>query len=57
MLDRLLLRLQALIWPAVISAVLSFIAVLVSLVAPDRGTLVLALGLSAITWACLAQTV
>jgi len=57
MLDRLLLRLQNLIWPAVIAAILSFIAVLVSLLTPDRGTLVLALGLSAVAWACLAQTV
>jgi hypothetical protein len=57
MLDRLLLRLQSLIWPAVISAALSLITVLVSLLTPDRGTLVLALGLSAIAWACLAQTV
>jgi hypothetical protein len=52
-----MLRLQSLIWPAVISAVLSFIAVLVSLLSPDRGTLILALGLSAVAWACLAQTV
>ena len=57
MLGRILLRLQNLIWPAVIAAVLSVIAVLVSLLAPDRGTLVLALGLSAVAWACLAQTV
>jgi hypothetical protein len=52
-----MLRLQSLIWPAVISAVLSFIAVLVSLLSPDRGTLILSLGLSAVAWACLAQTV
>lgn len=55
--DRFLLRLQSLIWPAVISAVLSVLAVLTALLTPDKGTLVLALGLSAVAWACLAQTV
>jgi len=55
--DRLLLRLQSLIWPAVISAVLSILAVLTALLTPDKGTLALTLGLSAVAWACLAQTV
>ena len=55
--DRLLLRLRSLIWPAVISAVLSILAVLTALLAPDKGTLALALGLSAVAWAALAQTV
>ena len=55
--DRFLLRLQSLIWPAVISAVLSVLAVLTALLTPDKGTLALALGLSAVAWAALAQTV
>ena len=55
--DRFLLRLQSLIWPAVISAVLSVLTVLTALLTPDKGTLVLALGLSAVSWAMLAQTV
>jgi hypothetical protein len=54
--DRLLLRLRSLIWPSVIAAGLSVLAVLIALLAPDKGTLVLALGLSAVTWALLAQT-
>jgi len=52
-----MLTLQSLIWPAVISAVLSILAILTALLAPDKGVLVLALGLSAIAWAGLAQTV
>jgi len=55
--DRLLLRLQSLIWPSVISAVLSILAVLTALLNPDKGTLALTLGLSAVAWAMLAQTV
>jgi len=55
--DRFLLLLQSLIWPAVISAVLSILAILTALIAPDKGTLALALGLSAVAWAGLAQTV
>jgi predicted anti-sigma-YlaC factor YlaD len=54
--DRLLLKLQSLIWPSVIATALSVLTVLTALLAPDKGTLVLALGLSAVTWACLAQT-
>jgi hypothetical protein len=55
--DRFLLLLQSLIWPAVISAVLSILTVLTALLTPDKGTLTLALGLSAVAWAGLAQTV
>ena len=55
--NRLQLLLESLIWPAVISAVLSFLAVLTALLTPDKGTLALALGLSAVAWAGLAQTV
>jgi len=55
--DRLILRLQSLIWPAVISAVLSILTVLTAFLTPDKGNLILALGLSAVAWACLAQTV
>jgi len=55
--DRLLLRLQSLIWPAVISVALSTLAILTALLAPDRGNLILALAVSAVAWACLAQTV
>jgi len=55
--DRLLLLFQSLIWPAVISAVLTILAILTALIAPDKGTLALALGLSAVAWAGLAQTV
>ena len=52
-----MLTLQSLIWPAVISAVLSILARLTALLTPDKGVLALALGLSAIAWAGLAQTV
>jgi hypothetical protein len=55
--SRFLLLLEGLIWPAVISAVLSILAILTALVAPDKGSLALALGLSAVAWAGLAQTV
>ena len=55
--ERFLLLLQSLIWPAVISAVLSILAILTALLTPDKGTLALALGLSAVAWAGLAQTV
>jgi hypothetical protein len=55
--DRLTLLIQSLIWPAVVSAILSVLAVLTALLTPDKGTLALALGLSAIAWAGLAQTV
>jgi hypothetical protein len=55
--DRFLLLLQSLIWPAVVSAVLSILAILTALLTPDKGTLALALGLSAVAWAGLAQTV
>ena len=53
--DRFILRLQNLVWPAVLSAVLTGFTVLTGLLAPDRGNLILALGLSAIAMACLAQ--
>jgi len=52
-----MLTLQSLIWPAVISAVLSILAILTALITPDKGVLALSLGLSAVAWACLAQTV
>jgi len=52
-----MLTLQSLIWPAVISAVLSILSILTALLTPDKGVLALALGLSAIAWAGLAQTV
>jgi hypothetical protein len=55
--DRFLLLLQSLIWPAVISAVLSILSILTVILTPDKGTLALALGLSAVAWAGLAQTV
>ena len=54
---RLKLILESLIWPAVVSAFFGALAVLTALIAPDKGTLALALGLSAIAWAGLAQTV
>jgi len=55
--NRLQLLLESLIWPAVISAVLSALAILTALLNPDKGSLALALGLSAVAWAALAQTV
>ena len=54
---RIKLILESLIWPAVVSAFFGALAVLTALITPDKGTLTLALGLSAIAWAGLAQTV
>ncbi len=56
MLQNLRIMIRDLIWPAVISAGLSLLAVIVAVAYPDKGTLVLSLGLSAIAMACLAQT-
>jgi len=57
MLQNLRIMIRDLIWPAVISAGLSLLAVTVAIVSPDKSTLVLSLGLSAIAMACLAQTI
>lgn len=56
MLTNLRIRLADLIWPAVLAAVASGLAVLVALVSPEKGSLVLALGFTGITMALLAQT-
>jgi hypothetical protein len=49
------LWIQGLVWPAVVSAVSSLLAVLTALLTPEKGSLVLALGLTAIGMACLSQ--
>lgn len=51
-----MIRLKDLIWPAVLAAVGSVLAIVTALIAPDNGSLVLAFGLSAIAMACLAIT-
>ena len=56
MLANLRVLVSNVIWPAVASAVLAALAIVTSLYT-DNGSLVLALGLSAIASACLAQTV
>jgi hypothetical protein len=52
--NNLLLVLRELAWPAIISAGSSSIAVLVALSSPEKGTLVLALGLASVSSALLA---
>jgi hypothetical protein len=53
--NNLLARLRDLVWPAVVSAGCSILAVLVALVSPEKGSLVLALGLVAVSMAVLSQ--
>lgn len=50
-----LIRLRDVIWSAVLSVVLSASAVLVAIIVPSAIALVMALGLSAIVLALLAQ--
>jgi hypothetical protein len=52
--NNLLLVLRELAWPAIISAGSAGFAVLVALSSPERGTLVLALGLASVSSALLA---
>jgi len=47
--------LRNLVWPAVVSAASSLLAVLTALLDPSKGTLVLALGLTSVAMACLSQ--
>jgi hypothetical protein len=52
--NNLLLVLRELAWPAIISAGSAGLAVLVALSSPERGSLVLALGLASVSAALLA---
>jgi hypothetical protein len=52
--NNLLLVLRELAWPAIISAGSAGLAVLVALSSPEKGTLVLALGLASVSSALLA---
>lgn len=47
--------LRNLVWPAVVSATASGLAVLIAVLDPSKGTLVLALGLTAVSMALLSQ--
>lgn len=47
--------LKNIVWPAVVSAVASGLAVITALLDPSKGTLVLALGLTSVAMACLSQ--
>lgn len=55
MLSDLLSILRNVIWPAVVSVLLTTVAIITAIVAPDKDVLVLALSLGAITLAVLAQ--
>lgn len=52
-----LIRLRDVVWSAVMAVVLSAVAILVAIFIPDSSNIVLALGLSSIVSALLAQRV
>jgi hypothetical protein len=50
-----IIRLKDIIWPAVIAGVLAVTCIAVALIAPTNLGAIIALGLSAVTFALLAQ--
>lgn len=48
-------RMRELVWPAVLAAVLSPLAIIVALINPDSATVPLTLGLAAVTMALLSN--
>ena len=50
-----LIRLRDIVWPAVLAVVLAVLAILIAIIFPQALAAVLALGISSITMALLAQ--